>query len=95
MRLLDSATTPMNDHEYPATTADLIEAYGDVQLDLPNGTETLGDVLERLTPETYANAEEARLAMYSAVSTKGIGRVGYSDRDPVAISEDGHDHLSL
>lgn len=95
MRLLDNATTPLNDHDYPATTADLIEAYGDVELELPNGTEALGEVLERLTPETYESAEQARLAMYSAVSTKGIGRVGYSDRDPVSISEDGPEQLSF
>ena len=95
MRLLDGATTPMDAHSYPATTADLIEAYGDVELELPNGTESLGDVLERLTPETYESAEEARLAMYSAVSSKGIGRVGYSDRDPVSISENGPDQVSF
>jgi len=95
MRLLDSATTPMNDHDYPRRPVTSSEAYGDVQLNLPNGTESLGDVLERLTPETYENADQARLAMYSAVSSKGIGRVGYSDRDPVSISEDGPDQLSI
>lgn len=95
MRLLDNATTRMNAHNYPATTGDLIEAYGDVELELPNGTESLGDVLGRLTPETYQSAEQARLAMYSAVSSKGIGRVGYSDRDPVSIGEDGPDEVSF
>lgn len=95
MRLLDSATTQMNAHNYPATTADLIDAYGHVELELPNGTESLGDVLGRLTPETYQSAEQARLAMYSAVSSKGIGRVGYSDRDPVSIGEDGPDEVSF
>ena len=85
----------MDEHSYPATTDDLIDAYGDVELELPNGTETLGDVLQRLTPETYEDAEQARLAVYSAVSTKGIGRVGYSDRDPVSISEDGPEQVSF
>ncbi len=85
----------MDEHSYPATTDDLIDAYGDVELELPNGTESLGDVLERLTTETYEDAEQARLAVYSAVSTKGIGRVGYSDRDPVSIGEDGPDQVSF
>ena len=95
MRLLERATTPMDRHDYPATTADLVEAYGDVELELPNGTESLGEVLERLTPETYEDAGQARLALYSAISTKGVGRVGYSDRDPVSIGEDGPEQLSL
>lgn len=95
MRLLDSATTRMDTHTYPATTGDLIDAYGDVVLELPNGRETLAEVLGRLTPETYEDAEQARLALYSAVSAKGIGRVGYSDRDPVSIGERGPDQVSF
>ncbi|MFB6075300.1 MAG: DUF2795 domain-containing protein [Haloarculaceae archaeon] len=95
MRLFDTATEAFRTHSYPATTGDLIEAYGDRELALPNGTETVGEVLGRLTPETYESAEDARLAMYSAVSAKGVGRVGYSDRDPVAPGEDGPDPLSL
>lgn len=92
---MDGATEAMATHTYPATTADLIDAYGDVELELPNGTESLGDVLERLTPETYESAEQARLAVYSAVSTKAVGRVGYSDRDPVSMGEDGPDEVSF
>ena len=95
MRLLDRATTPMNDHTYPATTADLIEAYGDIELEHPNGTETLGDVLSRIGGETYENAEDARTAAMSVVGSDAIGRKGYSDRDPIAMGEDGPDQLSF
>ena len=95
MRLFDSATDLVDAHSYPATTDDLIDAYGDVELRLPNGTESLDEVLTRLTPETYEDAEQARLALYSAVSTKAVGRVGYSDRDPVSLSEDGPDQVSF
>ncbi len=69
-------------HEYPATTEELIEAYGDRRLELQNGSETVGEVLARLENETFESAEEAVAAIYSAVSDKAIGRVGYSDRDP-------------
>ncbi|WP_254766364.1 DUF5789 family protein [Salinilacihabitans rarus] len=72
-------------HEYPATTEDLIEAYGDRTLELPNGSETIGDALARLDGETFESSEEARLAVYSAVSRKAIGRFGYSDRDPTPL----------
>lgn len=69
-------------HEYPATTEELIEAYGDYRLELQNGSETVGEVLARLENETFESAEEVSVAIYSAVSNKAIGRVGYSDRDP-------------
>jgi hypothetical protein len=75
----------INDHEYPATTEELIEEYGDRTLELPNGSETVGDVLARLESETFENPEEARFAVYSAVSDKAVGRVGYSDRDPTPV----------
>ncbi len=72
-------------HEYPATTEELIEAYGERRLELQNGTETVAEVLERLDTETFESPEEARFAVYSAVSQKAIGRVGYSDRDPTPL----------
>ncbi|MFC6716161.1 DUF2795 domain-containing protein [Natrialbaceae archaeon GCM10025810] len=75
----------IDDHEYPATTEELIDAYGDRTIDLPNGTETVGDVLARLESETFENPEDAHFAVYSAVSNKAIGRVGYSDRDPTPV----------
>lgn len=81
--------TPLDEcidaHEYPATTADLIDAYGDERIDLPNGSETLAEILSRLEAETFESPEDARYALYSAVSQKAIGRVGYSDRDPVPL----------
>ena len=72
----------IDDHDYPATTEELIENYGDRTLELPNGSETVGDVLARLESETFDSPEEARFAVYSAVSEDAVGRVGYSDRDP-------------
>lgn len=95
MRFLSNAGDKIDDHSYPATTEELIAAYGDVELDLANGTETLGDALGRLGNETFDSAEEVRLATYSAVGADAVGRKHYSDRDPTAPGEDGHDHLSF
>ncbi|WP_306054962.1 DUF5789 family protein [Natronococcus wangiae] len=80
--LLNGTGEVIDDHEYPATTEELIADYGDRTLELPNGTETVEEVLARLESETFENPEEARFAVYSAVSDKAVGRVGYSDRDP-------------
>ncbi len=92
---LTAATEQFKTHEYPATTEELIEAYGETELILPNGTESLGEVLGRLGNETFESATDAHMATYSAVSSKGIGRKYYSDRDPVGPGEDGPDPLSL
>ena len=82
-------------HSYPATTDELIDAYGGLELHLPNGTETFGDALGRIGSDTIESAEAARLVAYSAVDDAAIGRKGYSDRDPTAPGETGHDHVSL
>ncbi|MFC6974874.1 DUF2795 domain-containing protein [Halomicroarcula sp. GCM10025709] len=95
MRMLTDATETFDAQTYPLTTEELIEAVGDTTLELPNGTETLADALGRIDSETYETPEDARLATYSAVSSKAIGRKGYSDRDPIAMGEDGPDQVSF
>jgi len=83
--LQDHAGEAIDAHEYPATTEELIEDHGSETLELPNGTERLAEVLTRLEGETFHTADDARLAVYSAVSNKAVGRVGYSDRDPTPL----------
>lgn len=82
-------------HSYPATTAELVADYGEMELDLPNGSETFGEALGRLGDATFQSAEQARLAAYSAVSDGAVGRKYYSDRDPTAPGEDGPEQLSF
>ncbi len=95
MRLTRPATTRFEHHSFPTTTGDLIAAYGDIELDLPNGTVTLGEVLGRLPNERLQSAEEAQLATHCALSEAAIGRKGYSDRDPTNPGEQGHDVVSF
>ncbi|WP_299262391.1 DUF5789 family protein [Halorientalis sp.] len=95
MRLLSGLDDRIGAHTYPATTEEVIEEYGDIELELPNGDERLGDVLGRLGTETFETAEDVRVAALSAVSSNAIGREGYSDRDPSCIGEDGHDQVSF
>ena len=80
---------------YPITTAELIEAEGETELELPGGVVTLGEVLGRLPTEEFETAEEARLMAYSALGEEAIGRKGYSDRDPRCPGEALPDQVSL
>jgi hypothetical protein len=95
MRPLENADADLNDHNYPATGKELIEAYGDTELDLQDGSETFGEALGRLGDTTYHDAEDAKQAAMSAVSEEAIGRKGYSDRDAPTVGEDGPTQLSF
>lgn len=95
MHFMADLDEKIDTHSYPATTEELIEEYGEFELELPNGTETLGEALGRLGEETFKCPEDARLSARQAVSSKAIGRKNYSDRDAPAVGEDGHDHLSF
>ena len=95
MRQFTTAFAQFDTHSYPATTTELIDVYGDIELTHPNGTETLGDVLGRLDTETFESPEEARFAAISAVDSAAIGRKHYSDRDPSLPGEDGPEPLSI
>ncbi|MCQ4333422.1 DUF2795 domain-containing protein [Natronomonas sp. F2-12] len=95
MRAFATANDRIDSHTFPATAAELIAEHGDVELDLPNGEETFGDALGRLGETTFTDAEDARLAAYSAVSKGAIGRQNYSDRDAPSIGENGPDPVSF
>ena len=95
MRLARNAEDSFATHTFPTTTAEFVAEHGDVELELPNGAVTLGEVLGRLPDEELETAEDARLATYSALGEDAIGRKGYSDRDPSCLGETGHERVSL
>jgi hypothetical protein len=82
--------------EYPVTTEELIDDHGEREIELPNGTETLAECLDRLEPETYDSPEEVRLSVFTAVSGEAVGRRHYTDRDPTTLgSPFGHEQVSF
>lgn len=95
MRCMATADERLDAHNFPATTKELIAEYGDIELDLVNGTETLGTVLSRLGNEEYNDAKAAKLAARSAVSEKGIGRKFYSDRSAPTVGDVGPEDVSF
>lgn len=95
MRQFTAAFERFDAHSYPATTDELIDAYGETTLTHPNGSETLAEALGRLDSETFQSAEEAQMATFSAVGSEAIGRKHYSDRDPSLPGEEGPEPLSI
>lgn len=92
MRLDDTA---IDTHEYPTTSAELIDAHGEEIIELTDGSETFGEVLGRLGETTYDNADAVREALFSAVGAEAVGRRYYSDRDPGTPGESGPDPVSF
>jgi hypothetical protein len=95
MRFMNDVGEKIDAHSYPATTEELVEAYGEAEFDLAGGSETFGEAIERLGEQTFDSPEEVRLTAYSGISKKGIGRENYSDRDAPTVGEDGHEHVSF
>jgi hypothetical protein len=95
MQFMHDLNGKIDAHSYPATTEELVEAYGELELELADGTATFGELIELLGEQTFTDAEEVRLMAYSALSEEAVGRVGYSDRDAPGLGETGHEQVSF
>ncbi|WP_101296045.1 DUF5789 family protein [Halegenticoccus soli] len=47
-------------HGYPITTDELVEAYGDYEIETQGGTESLEEVLASTDNQTYDSADDVR-----------------------------------
>ncbi len=81
----------LDDHEYPATQDELLEAYGDEELDMEDEAVTFQELLEPLNEDEYGSANEVTEAILTMVGDEAIGRKNYSDRTPPAPGEDRQD----
>lgn len=78
-------------HTYPATTEELVAEFGEHVLELPNGTESVREILESGANETFESPSEAQQALFNMVDSRAIGRKNYSDRTPPALGESRDD----
>jgi len=70
-------------HEYPTTVEELVEEFGDRELELPSGEESFGEVIGPDTDEPdqqFVDAGEVRQAVLNMVGGDAVGRPHYSDR---------------
>lgn len=94
MRLNDFMQTA-NGYDYPMTSTEIASRDGAETIEYANGSENLGDVLERSQVETFECADDVCLTVYSVASKEAVGRRFYSDRDPTAPGEDGPAQVSF
>ena len=66
--ILDDVELHLGDMEYPVTSEELASEYANEPIDLPNETESLGSVFDRMTDEQYDSPEEVREAAYGEIT---------------------------
>ena len=50
----------LENHDYPTTTEELIQAYGDREVETQGGSKSIDDVLAPIGNETYDSADDVR-----------------------------------
>ncbi|PSP82201.1 hypothetical protein BRC88_00095 [Halobacteriales archaeon QS_4_69_225] len=81
--ILDAVDPALEEHAYPVNSEDLSAQYGETVLELPNETESLGSVLDRLEDTEYDSPTAVEEAVLDAVSaTPSDPTTAEADREP-------------
>jgi hypothetical protein len=66
--ILASVDPKLDEHAYPTSKEELAAQYGNAPMDLPNETESFGDVIDRLTQERFDTPAELREALLNELT---------------------------
>ena len=66
--VFDAVERDLGALEYPVTSEELATEYANEPIDMPNETESLGSVFDRLAGEQYDSPEEVREAAYGELT---------------------------
>lgn len=79
----------LSDHKYPATSEEIAADYANDPIDMPNETESVGSVFDRLEGKRFESAREAQEALYNELTGTEAGPEEYNDeRDLAEVEED-------
>jgi len=76
---LDQTEAMPGEQKYPTTGEELAAEYADQPLDLPNETEGLGSVFDRLEDERFKSVEDARKALHAAITGPAGSAAEYNE----------------
>ncbi|WP_247729356.1 hypothetical protein [Halovivax limisalsi] len=86
--VLAAVESHLGELEYPVTGEELSREYATDAMDLPNETESLGSVFDRLANEEFTSAAEAREAIYGEVTGEAGDRTEANpERDLASLDE--------
>ncbi|WP_266082536.1 DUF5789 family protein [Haladaptatus caseinilyticus] len=81
----------LKQHDYPTSADDLVDEYGEYEIDHQNGTETLKAVFSPLVEsenQEFDSADEVRQMILNMIGSEAVGREGYSDRGSEQVDND-------
>jgi hypothetical protein len=78
-------------HDYPVSSEELIEEYGDRELEIPKGSKTFAEIMEPVDQKTYEEADGVRQDIFNFVGSDAVGRENYSDRGPASDEVEGEE----
>lgn len=92
--ILEDVRRDLGEIEYPVRSEELASEYADQPLDMPNETESLGSVFDRMTNggEEFDSPDQVREALYNELTGRAGGMEEYNegrDLEEVAESDDG------
>jgi hypothetical protein len=73
--------------DYPVSQDELLEEYGDGEIDMGEESATLEELLDPLNEDEYQSYGDVEQAIMNMVGDDAIGRKNYSDRTPPAAGE--------
>jgi hypothetical protein len=93
--ILDDVELHLGEMEYPVTSEELASEYANEPIDMPNETESLGSVFDRLVDEEYESPEEVREAAYGELTGEaGSPNEANPERDLDELDEETQGSLS-
>lgn len=81
----------LENHDYPADTEELLDAYGDETVTFSEGEATFRELLEPTGDQEFDSEDDVRQMVFTMVGDEAIGRKNYSDRTPPAPGEERQD----
>lgn len=84
------------DASYPMSTSELLEQYGDRELEHASGSVSLREVLPAELDREFEGVEDVHDAVLNMIGEAAVGREGYSDRGAgIAEQEENGDEESF
>lgn len=77
---LDELKAELRDETYPLDPETVVEEYGDYDLDLPGGEESVADALGRVDDDRFESHADLVATIEGGVGGEAVGRRDYTDR---------------
>lgn len=93
--VLERADDLLGDRKYPVSSEELAVEYSDEPLDLPNETESLGSVFDRLGDVRFETKSEAKEALYGEITGSAGTSAEYNEeRDLGGLDDAAQDDVA-